>query len=299
MCCAGFPRNSNLIEIPIQKYMEIIKPFLTKLIKDSVSGDKFFRRNLLKNYLQILVLDFIYSHKKYSQLIFYGGSCLVHCHNLPRLSEDLDFVDLENKIKISELSKDLEEYFRKDTDLKTEAKSQKFRVYLKFPLLNEIGMARKGESNLLFLKVEIFKGFDFGRSYKTEIIPLFKFNKTILIKTFDLPTLMATKIRAILHRKWEKTDKKGKIIAKVKGRDYFDLMWYLEKKIKPNLKCIEGITNLKELKDKLLEAVKKADAKSIRIDLESLIDNPPLIRKLSKNMKDILRREIRNMTQAQ
>lgn len=282
--------------------MEIIKPFLTKLIKDSASDDKFFRRNLLKNYLQILVLDFIYSHKKYSRLIFYGGSCLVHCHNLPRLSEDLDFVDLEKKakgfskeVKISELAKDLEEYFRKDTDLKVKAKSQKFRVYLKFPLLGEIGLARKSESDLLFLKVEIFKGFDFGKGYKTEIIPLFKFNKTILAKTFDLPTLMATKIRAILHRKWEKTDKEGKTIAKVKGRDYFDLMWYLEKKIKPNLKCVEGITNLKELKDKLLEAVEKADAKSIRIDLESLIDNPPLIRKLSKNIKDILRREIRNM----
>jgi len=275
--------------------MELVKPFLIKLLKDSASGDKFFRRNLLKNYLQILVLDFFYSHKDYSQLIFYGGSCLSHCYDLPRLSEDLDFVDIKKKIELKKLAKDLENYFKKNTDLEVKATEQKFRVYLKFPLLHEFELSGKNESGLLFLKVEIFKGFDFCKGYKTEIIPLFKFNKTILIKTFDLPTLMATKIRAILHRKWEKTDKKGKIIAKVKGRDYFDLMWYLGKGIRPNFTCLEKIKNCKELEEKLLEIVKKVDARSIRFDLEPLIDNPLLVEKLSKNLKDILSREIRKM----
>jgi len=275
--------------------MELVKPFLIKLLKDSASGDKFFRRNLLKNYLQILVLDFFYSHKDYSQLIFYGGSCLSHCYDLPRLSEDLDFVDIKKKIELKKLAKDLENYFKKNTDLEVKATEQKFRVYLKFPLLHELELSGKNESGLLFLKVEIFKGFDFCKGYKTEIIPLFKFNKTILIKTFDLPTLMATKIRAILHRKWEKTDKKGKIIAKVKGRDYFDLMWYLGKGIRPNFTCLEKIKNCKELEEKLLEIVKKVDARSIRFDLEPLIDNPLLVEKLSKNLKDILSREIRKM----
>ena len=50
--------------------MELIKVYLTKLIKDSASDDKIFIRNLLKNYLQVLVLDFVYSDRKYSQLVF-------------------------------------------------------------------------------------------------------------------------------------------------------------------------------------------------------------------------------------
>jgi len=275
--------------------MEITKIFLKDLIKKSFSKNKVFKRNILKEYLQILVLDFFYSHKDYSQLIFYGGSCLSHCYDLPRLSEDLDFVDIKKKIELKKLAKDLENYFKKNTDLEVKATEQKFRVYLKFPLLHEFELSGKNESGLLFLKVEIFKGFDFCKGYKTEIIPLFKFNKTILIKTFDLPTLMATKIRAILHRKWEKTDKKGKIIAKVKGRDYFDLMWYLGKGIRPNFTCLEKIKNCKELEEKLLEIVKKVDARSIRFDLEPLIDNPLLVEKLSKNLKDILSREIRKM----
>lgn len=275
--------------------MELIKPFLIKLLKDSASGDKVFRRNLLKSYLQILVLDFIYSHKDYSRLIFYGGSCLAHCYNLQRLSEDLDFVDLSKKIEIPKLAKYLETYFKKNTDLEAKAIPQKFRVYLKFPVLRELELAGKSESDLLFLKVEIFKGFDFCKGYKIETVPLFKFNKTILIKTFNLPTLMATKIRAVLMRKWVKTDKMGKTLAKVKGRDYFDLMWYLEKGIIPNFKCIEGVGEKEEFKEKLLTVIEKVDPRSIRLDLESLIDNQQLVRKLSKNMKEILKREIENI----
>lgn len=270
--------------------MELIKPFLTKLIKDSASDNKVLRRNLLKSYLQVLVLDFIYSDKKYSQLIFYGGSCLTHCYNLPRLSEDLDFVDLKKKIEISRLAKDLKGYFEKNTDLEVKIVPQKFRIYLKFPLLYELELAGKSESDLLFLKVEIFQGFDFCKDYRAETLPLFKFNKTVLVKTFDLPTLMSTKIRAVLMRKWEKTDKKGKVLATVKGRDYFDLMWYLEKGITPNFGCIEGVTNNEEFKVILLRAIERIDPRSIRLDLESLIDNPGLVKNLSQDMKEILRR---------
>lgn len=275
--------------------MELIKIFLTKLIRDSASDNKVFRRNLLKNYLQILVLDFIYADRKYSQLIFYGGSCLAHCYNLPRLSEDLDFVDLKKKIEISKLAKDLEIHFKKNTDLEVRAVPQKFRVYLKFPLLRELGLAGKSESGLLFLKIEIFKEFDFCTDYKIETIPLFKFNRTVLVKTFDLPTLMATKIRAVLKRKWEKTDKSGKTLATVKGRDYYDLLWYLEKGIMPNFECLEGITNKEELKEQLLSAIMKVDARSIQIDLESLIDNPDLVKNLSRNIKEILKRMVENI----
>ncbi len=272
--------------------MELIKVFLTKLIKDSASDDKVLRRNLLKNYLQIIVLDFIFSNRKYSQLIFYGGSSLSHCYNMPRLSEDLDFVDLKKGIEVSRLAEDLERYFKKNTDLEVKTVVQKFRIYLKFPLLRELGLAGKSESDLLFLKIEIFNKFDFCKDCIIETIPLFKFNRTVLVKTFDLPTLMATKIRAVLMRRWEKTDKSGKTLATVKGRDYYDLLWYLEKGVNPNYECIEGINNKEEFKEKLLSAIKKVDERSIRMDLESLIDNPELVRNLSKNMKEILKRMI-------
>ncbi len=275
--------------------MKVTKEFLKDLIKKTDSRNKVFLRNVLKEYFHVLALDFIYSHKKYSCLFFYGGSCLSHCYNLPRLSEDLDFVDLKKEIDISELAKDLKEYFKKNTDIKVKTTIQKFRIYLKFPLLYELEIAEKNDSDLLFLKIEVFKGFDFCKGYKEEIIPLFKFNKTLLIKSFDLSTLMATKIRAILDRKWEKTDKKGKVMAKVKARDYFDLMWYLKKGVKPNFKCIEGIKDKEEFKEKMLKTIEKVDAKSIQTDLDPLIEDHTLVKNLSKNLKDILKRLIKNI----
>lgn len=273
---------------------EQLKIFLSELLNKSGSPSRVFKRNLLKEYLQILVLDFIYSHKDYSRLVFYGGSCLSHCYGLPRLSEDLDFVDLKKEIKLKELAKELGSHFKEKFDLDAKILIQKFRLYLKFPLLKELGLAEKGESDRLFLKVEIFSHFDFCSSYKVEMTPLFKFNKSLLVRVFDLSTLMATKIQAVLHRKWVKTGKNGEILAKVKGRDYFDLLWYLDKGIKPNLACL-GDKAMKDLKKELARAVGQVDERSIQIDLEPLIADANFVNNLSKNLKEILLRKIREI----
>jgi len=239
-----------------------------------------------------VVLDFIYSHPDYSQLLFYGGSALAHCFDLQRLSEDLDFIDETKKINVAKLAKDLEDYFKKRTDLEVKTTVQKFRIYLKFPILHDLGVTTREETDILFLKVEIYSEFDFGTKYSTDIRPVFKYNRSVLIKTLDISTLMATKIRAILFRKWEKTDKQGKTTVKVKGRDYFDLLWYLQKGIQPNISCIEGFENMKDLKEKLLGMVASIDSQSIQLDLEALIANPSFVNNMSKNMKAILEREI-------
>ncbi len=272
--------------------METIKPVLKNIINESSSMNNMFKRNLLKEYLQIVVLDFIYSHPTYSQLLFYGGSALAHCFDLQRLSEDLDFIDEEKKINVGKLAKDLENYFGKRTDLSAKTNVQKFRVYLKFPILRELGLSTREETDALFLKVEVYTEFDFCKSYKTDIRPVFKYNRSILIKTLDPATLMSTKVRAILFRKWEKTDKQGRTTAKVKGRDYFDLLWYLQKGIQPNLSCMEGFGSMKDLKEKLLAMITTIDSKSIQLDLEALIDNPNFVKNMSKNMKAVLEREI-------
>jgi hypothetical protein len=269
---------------------------LENIVKENFNKADLYKRNLLKNYLQIFVLRYIYSHKKYSGLIFYGGSALSQCYDLPRLSEDLDFVDIGKKIKIEKLADDLKKYFEKDTGLPIKVKTQKFRIYLKFPILRQLELSGDSQSDWLHLKVEVFKGFDFCKKYKTEIKPLFKFNQSILIKTFDLPTLMATKIRAVLYRKWEKTSKSGNTLINVKGRDYFDLMWYLQKNVSPNLDCIENISNADDLKKKLLKVLGKINERSIILDLENFIADKNFVKNLGKNIKEILKKEISNLS---
>ncbi len=251
-----------------------------------------YKRNLLKEYLQFFVLDYIYSSDKYNELIFYGGSALAQCYALPRLSEDLDFVDIRKTIDLDELSNDLGVYFKKELGLIANKKIQKFRIYLKFPILRELGISDASQSNFLNLKVEIFKGFDFCDNFKTELKPTFRHNQSVLIKTFDLPTLMATKIRAVLYRKWEKINKSGETIISVKGRDYFDLMWYLQKGITPNFDCLEDVDGPKDLKIKLLKIIEKIDSKSIILDLENFVNDVHFVKNLGKNIKEILKNEI-------
>jgi predicted nucleotidyltransferase component of viral defense system len=272
--------------------METIKPVLASIMSESPSRNNLYKRNLLKEYLQIVVLDFIYSHPVYSQLLFYGGSALAHCFDLQRLSEDLDFIDETKKVNVPKLAKDLEDYFKKRTDLEVTTTVQKFRIYLKFSILRELGLSTREETDILFLKVEVYSEFDFCTKYSTDIRPVFKYNRSVLIKTFDPATLMATKIRAILFRKWEKTDKEGNATVKVKGRDYYDLLWYLQKGIQPNISCIEDVKDMKDLKKKLLAMVAAVDSKSIQLDLEALIINPSFVKNMSRNMKAILEREI-------
>ena len=273
--------------------MKVIKPFLKNLIEEAVEMSSTYKRNLLKDYMQVVILKFIYSHPKYSQMVFYGGSCLRHCFDLPRLSEDLDFVDLKKDIQLADLATDLEDYFKKNTDLEAKIKIQPSRIQIKFSILKELGLASPSESDMLFLKLEIFRSFDFCVGYEINITPIFKFNRSMLIKTFDLSTMMATKIGAVMNRKWEKTAKGGEPLAKVKGRDYFDLFWYLQKAIKPNSRCLMNKEDAAGLKEKLLAVIAKVDYKSIEYDLSPLMENSNFMKGLAKNIKDILTREIR------
>ena len=146
--------------------METIKPVLANIISESPSRNNLFKRNLLKEYLQVVVLDFIYSHPTYSQLLFYRGSALAHCFDLQRLSEDLDFIDETKKIAIPKLAKDLEDYFSKRTDLPVKTTVQKFHIYLKFPILRDLGLSTRDETDDLFLKVEVYSQFDFCTKYR-------------------------------------------------------------------------------------------------------------------------------------
>ena len=262
--------------------------YIKTLLKEKKVASIVFKRNMVKEYLQVLILSFLFSHKKYRTLIFYGGSSLRHCYNLPRLSEDLDFVDVEKKTDLNKLAEDLVTFFKRKYDLTINAKVQKFRCTLKFPILHMLEIATSHESNYLFSKIEVYSEFEFCKGYHVEIKPVFKFGEALLLRTFDLPTLMATKIRAIRRRKWEKTTKDGRVLAEVKGRDYYDLMWYLEQGVKPNLSCIEDVLNESALYEELIKIVKKLNPQSIKYDLEGLIEDPAFVDTLKDNIKEIL-----------
>ncbi len=185
---------------------------------------------IAKETLQDYVLGYLYNSKKYHDLIFYGGTALRKLYNLDRFSEDLDF-EAETAIDLGVLSNDLVQFFRSTQQYEVTANTQKgdsiSRVTLKFPIMKELGLSEH-ENAVLHVKVEI--NSDITGKYNTEKTPLMVDNMSAVIRHYDLPTLMAGKMAACLDRVF----KKGNTSIEIKGRDYYDLIWYMSKGVMPN-----------------------------------------------------------------
>lgn len=246
-------------------------------------------RNLLKERILYYVLHFISQSKWGKSLIFKGGTCLRIFFDLPRLSEDLDF-DLEdqNLFDMGEFIDGIKNYFLtavKYPSLEIKLAGNKKTLYLKFPILNELGLSiNPADSNIIFVRIDI-AGVE-GSKYSTEISQKSTSSFSLLIKRYSLDDLMAGKISAILTR--EKIEGKVKI-ERTKGRDYYDLIWYLEKNIEPNWEYLTQITGLskKEVLDKLGNKIKSVDAQIIEDDLIPFFQDNNFVKAFSEHIKEI------------
>lgn len=239
-------------------------------------------RSLLKEFLQVYVLNFIYLNPKYNKLfLFTGGTCLRHCFGLNRLSEDLDF-DLKNEINIITLKNDIEKYFKIEfmyTDLQVSTLQQGRQLLLKFPVLKELGQASNSESDMLHIKIDMSPVISQIYDESTTLKNSNNFN--YLVTHYDLPTLMASKMVAILTRQRFLGKDNSKVI---KGRDYFDLLWFLDKKVIPRLDRVNDLMESTYVMEELIklidEKVKIAVTLSkqyFKQDLAPFIDNPTLL----------------------
>jgi hypothetical protein len=239
-------------------------------------------RSLLKEHLQIYVLNLIYTSQKYRKnFIFTGGTCLRHCFGLNRLSEDLDF-DLKTPIDAGDLKQEVDTYFRSEwryTDLQVAILQQGKQILLKFPVLRQLGLASASESDLLFVKIDLSP---LPSEIFAENTTLRNTNNfTYIVTHYDLPSLMASKIAAVLTRQREWGRENTKI---VKGRDYFDLLWFLEKKTYPTFDRTCDIlgaqytpAQLLQLIDNKVNAATGINRLSFKQDLLPYIDNSEVI----------------------
>ena len=186
------------------------------------------KRIVLKEFLQAYTLDFLYNHPEYRRLNFYGGTCLHIIYGLNRLSEDID-LDNSNMVDLSMLESDLLTYFQSyigypEVTAKTQIGEWGIqRTTLKFPILYELGLsAHTGEA--LHLKVEVSQHKQVSVVQKT---PVLQFGRSYVASHFTLETMMAGKLIACLERDFHKGE------STVKGRDYYDILWFMQQKIWP------------------------------------------------------------------
>jgi predicted nucleotidyltransferase component of viral defense system len=174
-------------------------------------------RNLIREYLQARILASLQRSGAMISLAFQGGTALRFLYSLRRFSEDLDFA-LERPDRGYDFRSYLENI---RTDLTREAYEVNFKVndrrvvhsaFVSFPgLLFELGLSPH-RNETLSIKVEVDTNPPAGAVLETTLV---RRHFTLQLQHHDRSSLLAGKLHAILQRPFPK------------GRDLYDLIWYL------------------------------------------------------------------------
>lgn len=186
----------------------------------------------LREIMQEIALAGLSRTDFFEKAAFYGGTALRIFYGLDRFSEDLDFSLLKSDPDFS-----LESYFasivnefealgmkvsikEKDKKIKSNVESAflKSETIWKELVLEDIVKQAGIQSNKQ-IKIKIEVDCEPPLGFTTEeklLVRPFSF----YVKCFTLPSLFAGKMHALLFRKWK---------DRVKGRDWYDLEWYIKK----------------------------------------------------------------------
>ena len=262
---------------------------LKKVYLENKDKQPLLLRNTLKETIQFYILDYIFNSTWGSRLIMKGGTCLRFCFGLPRLSEDLDFdIEGEENFDINKFGEAVKNHFVKTLKfpkIGIKPANNQRTIYLKFPILQELGyLIDKSETNLLHIRIDLATAP--RMDYSAEISVKNTADFSFLIRRYSLADLFAGKISAILTRE----AMEGKIMTeRFKGRDFYDLVWFLEKEAKPNWQMVRKISGIdqKNAKQKLKEKIKKATPELLKKDLLPFFANPDFVENFANNFQKL------------
>lgn len=184
----------------------------------------------LREILQEIALLGLWRSRFFERAAFYGGTALRILHGMDRYSEDLDFSLLKPAVKfdLTRYSDALEKEIRSfgfEATVTARAKSDSSAIRSAFPkadtlkhllvINTEEALARRiPRGQVLKIKIEVDTdpppGFDTETRFLLQPIPF-------SVRAFSLPDMFAGKMHAVLCRAWK---------SRVKGRDWYDLIWY-------------------------------------------------------------------------
>ena len=174
-------------------------------------------RNVAREYLQSRILGALQRAGAMTSMAFQGGTCLRFVFGLPRYSEDLDFA-LERGRAEFDLRKHLQtvqselaaENYRVDLRLRTHRTIQSAMV--RFPgVFYDVGLS-PNRTEVLAVRVEVDTRPPSGATMDVSLV---RRHVTLRLHHHDRSSLLAGKVHALLQRPY------------AKGRDWFDLIWYL------------------------------------------------------------------------
>lgn len=192
----------------------------------------------LREIMQEIALAGLQRSGFFEKAAFYGGTALRIFHGLDRFSEDLDFSLLEVNTDFS-LEPYLEGIVKEAAalgmriNIKEKIKTKQSNidsaflksetVWKELVLENIIPQSGLSSPPAIKIKLEVDTAPPLG--FETEeklLVKPFSF----YVKCFALPDLFAGKMHALLFRKWKQ---------RVKGRDWYDMEWYIKKGVPMHL----------------------------------------------------------------
>ena len=235
-----------------------LKAFYSPALREMPQAGKY----MLKEYVQLLILDWLSTSPYSTKICFIGGTCLRLVKGINRFSEDLDF-DCKGlaENEFMEMTDGIVRHlgrsgFEVETRDRVNDRLKAFRRNIYFPgLLFSLGLSLHRDERFL-VKVE---AQDQGVNYRPLIA-----NISRLGFFFPLPVppdsiLCAMKLSALLHRG--------------KGRDFFDAMFLLQQS-EPDYGFLAAKTEVRDreqLKSALLSVCETTDLVAKARDVRHLL----------------------------
>ena len=192
-----------------------MKEYLADIVRDAVTPADAINR--VREYLQARILGSLQRSGAMTVLAFQGGTALRFLYRIPRYSEDLDFA-----LEMDQERYDFQQYLLAVDSMFT---SEGYEVALKVSdqktvqsafiklsgLLFELGLSPHTTENLS-IRLDVDTNPPDGAKFDTTVV---RRHITLHLHHHDRSSLLAGKLCAVLQR------------AYLKGRDFFDLVWYL------------------------------------------------------------------------
>lgn len=217
--------------------------------------------NMLREYLQYKILDYIFGGKYGDRLSFIGGTAIRIIYGSDRFSEDLDFDHFGiSKKDFEELISTVKRDFEKE-GLRIETRNvykKAFRSHLRIrEILYDLGLSPHEDEKLLIYIDTTEQNFPFQP--QTKIINKFGIFAEVRVNPPDI--LLSQKMTTLLKRK------------RVMGRDIYDLI-YLSSITSPNLSYLReelGVKTFQEAKKRIRKRLEDYNLEQLSKDVQPFV----------------------------
>jgi len=220
----------------------------------------------LREITQEIVLAGLGRTDFFQKAAFQGGTCLRIFHGLNRFSEDLDFAlqkpdaSFELAPYLDILAKELTAYgYELEMDDRSKVNQAVRMAFLKDDSLGNLlrlnYKSTTGPLRKLRIKLEVDTNPPAEAEFETKYLD-FPFPSAVCV--FDLPSLFAGKLHALLCREY------------LKGRDWYDFIWYTARRTPVNYALLSSALNqMGPWKDQAVQADHSWCLEQLRIKIEA------------------------------